>query len=35
MVNVTVVKSALGRLVDVHVQRMAGGGVCDHFLVEG
>ena len=30
---VLVKKSVLGRLVDVHVAREAGGGVSDHFLV--
>ena len=30
---VLVEKSVLGRLVDVHVARGAGGGLSDHFLV--
>ena len=33
MDHVLVEKSVLGRLVDVHVARGAGGGVSDHILV--
>ena len=31
--NVLVEKSVVGRMVDVHVVRGAGGGVSDHFVV--